>query len=410
MIAGTNASAPQMNAISAINRAQRTRNALAEAQRILRESPVLSSFKVGVSRYELSRLIDRAELYAVMRHKHGVSVEPWSSRARQRAATGTGLETVARLTGVASIFHARWGAAFTADVIALAAGAVASGESFRYARTPDQDREKRLVKSGAGAGYAALVAVGVIANGLAQGGREASEMRSWIKSPDGIQATGQSLTGRSASDDVNTSSVETVGPGHMIVLGGWDAAALRTSYSGSPERWRSTLERFIPLVDHEFQHAVSAGAGWAVDPETGRQLDPLREPHPWLEEGLTSTLSAWRGRQTQIATGMGLPVIDEPDEPLNGHEYDPYVRAHRRLLSLAGIDATDERQYPKAEEFLQGVPAEQLPRHYATEIARRWNISTSQEAQLARMIDVSDGDARRITQIESLVASASQNS
>jgi hypothetical protein len=403
MIDGTRASASNVSEIPPAHRAQRTRNALAEAQRILRDSPALSSFKVGASRYELARLIDRAELYAVIRHKHGVSVEPWSARARERAASGSGLETVARLTGVASVFHARWGAAFTADVIALTAGAVADGDSFRYAGTPDESREKRLIHSGAGAGYAALVGVGMIANELAQGGRAASEMRSWIRSPEGIQATRQSLSGRSSSDDVNTSSVETVGDGQMIVLGGWDAAALRTSYRGSPEHWRSTLERFIPLIDHEFQHAVTAGAGWSLDPVTGRQLEPVRELHPWLEEGLTSTLSAWPGRQTRIATAMGLPVITEPDDPLNGHEYDPYVRAHRRLLSLVGIDATDERQYAKAEAFIQGVPAEQIPRRYASEIARRWNLSFTQQDQVALMIDRSDADEARLAEIESFV-------
>jgi hypothetical protein len=408
MIDGTRASASNVSEIPPAHRAQRTRNALAEAQRILRDSPALSSFKVGASRYELARLIDRAELYAVIRHKHGVSVEPWSARARQRATTGSGLETIARLAGVASVFHARWGAAFTADVIALTAGALSAGESFRYAGTPDEAREKRLVQSGAGAGYAALVGVGMIANGLAQGGRVASEMRSWIRSSDGIQATRQSLADPSSSNDVNTSSVETVGAGQMIVLGGWDAAALRTSYRGSPEHWRSTLERFIPLIDHEFQHAVSAGAGWSLDPVTGRQLEPVRELHPWLEEGLTSTLSAWPGRQTQIATAMGLPVISEPDDLLNGHEYDPYVRAHRRLLRLVGIDAADERQYAQAEAFLQSVPAEQIPRHYAAGIARRWNLSTSEKDRLARMIDRSNGNETRLAEIDTLVRASTR--
>lgn len=383
-------------------RGERVRAALAESRQLLLASPQLASTKVGGSQYELRRLIDRMELYAVVRAAEGVQVVPWSQRARQLSTTGIGRRVGQRLQSMAALFDARFGAAFTADVVALSSGGTADGHHFRYAGSADARREAQLEAAGAGAGYAALVGLGQVANGLAMGGTVARDVRKWIRTPEGIRATAEALRSGEGAD-VNTSSVETVGPGTMIVFGGWDSAALRTDFVGKPAAWADTLNRFVPTVDHEYHHAVTPGTGWRVDPRTGQAHDPLQPLDPWLEEGLSSVLNAWPGRQTLVSAAMGLPTIPEPANPLNGHEYDTYVIAHRKLLQLAGLDVGTPGGYAAAEEFLQSVPAELLPTTYATAIARQWQLPPAVRDRVAQLIDESAGRHEVIAQVQRLV-------
>ncbi len=56
-------------------------------------------------------------------------------------------------------------------------------------------------------------------------------------------------------------------------------------------------------------------------------------------------------------------------------------------------------QYARAEAFLLRVRAKQIPRHYATGIAHRWNLSASEKDRLARVIDRSDGSEARLAKI-----------